>query len=139
MPYASRVTASMNRNSLPGACAAVATKRAWTVFMGSEEELHRRQRRVAVQQVHALEGHAQATVAQREVVQAGADVELQLVALRFGVVELGAHDEAVAVRVELLDRRRLQQVVRAAGRLLRERPRALQPLDAQLAQQLVFV
>ena len=56
-------------------------------------KLHGRQRRVAVEQVHALERHAQRAVLQRQVVEEGADVELQFVALRLGVVELGAHHE----------------------------------------------
>jgi hypothetical protein len=72
-------------------------------------------------------------------VKEGADVELQLVALRFGVVERCAHHVAVGFRIELLDHRHLQQMVAAARRLLREGARALQALDAQVAQQLVFV
>ncbi|MDT4833406.1 hypothetical protein FQZ97_670130 [compost metagenome] len=72
-------------------------------------------------------------------VEEGADVELQLVALRLGVVELGAHHEALGLGVEGLDHGHLQQVVAAALGLLRERARALQALDAQLAQQLVLV
>src|SRR4051812_14267655 len=103
-PYASAVTSSTHSPSACGLSAAVAAKRWWTVVMGmvrrcrkpdvrvswpSNEQLHRRQRRVAVQQVHPLQGHLQHAVLHRQVVEERADVELHLVALRLGVVELG--------------------------------------------------
>ena len=84
--------------------------------------------------------HAQRAAVDGQVVQAGADEDVQLVALRLGVVELAAHDVRVAPPASARStRRRLQQVMAARRRLLRERARALQPLDAQLAQQLVLV
>src|SRR6478752_4819312 len=98
---------------------------------GLDEELHSRKSRVAVEQVDSLERHAQRAVLHRQMVKEGADVELELVALRFGVVKLRPHDKAVRRHVEFFDSRCLQQVVATARRLLRKRTRALETLDTQ--------
>src|SRR2546421_151117 len=68
-----------------------------------------------------------------------ADEEEHFVALRLGVVKLRAQEITVLCSAEYLDNRRLQQVMATAWRLLRERARAFQTFDAQVAQQLVFV
>ena len=68
----------------------------WRCESRSDEELHGRQRGVAVEQVDALERHAQRAVRHgRGGGSAGADVELHLVALRLGVVERRAQHEAL--------------------------------------------
>src|SRR6478672_4219417 len=105
----------------------------------SDEELDRGAGRFGVKQVDPLQGQRQAAGLQGEVMEDGADEEDRLVALRLGVVERGPQHVALLARIASLERRQLQQVVGAAWRLLGMRARALQPLDAQAAQELVFV
>src|ERR1035438_798864 len=71
---------------------------------------------------------------------ADTDEGVRLVARRLCVLEHRASEVLAGVRRSRgLDRRRLQQVQASRRRLLRERPWALQALDAELPQQLVFV
>src|SRR5882672_11393251 len=131
---AAPVAAAANRNT--------AARSAFTTSMhlSSSEQLNCGQRRVGVEQVHALATHAQrAALLDTQVMKAGSNEGLQLVALRFCVVKLAAHDIPVCFGIEALYRGRLQQVMAPAWRLLRKRARTLQTLDAQGAQQVVLV
>src|ERR1700722_10730374 len=93
----------------------------------SEEELDRGQRRVAIEDVDALQPDLERAVDEREMMEDRADIDELLVATGLGVVELGARHIFVARGVDALDLRPLQQMVTAAFRPLREGGRRLQP------------
>src|SRR6185436_14748217 len=103
----------------------------------SGKELDRRPCGIGLQQIDPLEPDAPRAAGFHEAVKTAAGQQQLALAARFDVDERRAQLAARAV-VER-DGGGLQHVLAAARRMLRVRARALQPLDAQLQQQQVFV
>src|SRR5688572_2064894 len=105
----------------------------------SWEQLDRRQCSTGIQQVDALERDQPDIAAPHQAVPRDTGEHQLLLAARFDVDEGRVQLTLPCNEIGLHDARLLQHVLAAARRVLRMRFRALQALDTQLEQQLVFV